>query len=108
MNDRFPANAQTSKGAFPKLLDSITTVGPTFGKPYLNLEIDAAKLANIEEGLKENKIGFPPLKQRRDRPIRFCFTLVYWNAKKTAQDPRAKFKGKICGLLRQRHKSGDF
>ncbi len=41
---------------FSKVLDTITTVEPTFGKPYFKLEIDAAELARIEEELKENKI----------------------------------------------------
>ncbi len=32
-----------------KVLDSITKVEPTFGKPYFKLEIDAAELDNIRE-----------------------------------------------------------
>lgn len=41
---------------FSKVLDSITKVEPTFGKPYFKLEIDAAELARIKEELEENKI----------------------------------------------------
>jgi len=41
---------------FSKVMDSITKVQPTFGKPYFKLEMDAAELARIEEELNENKI----------------------------------------------------
>ncbi len=41
---------------FSKMLDNIITIEPTFGKPYLKVEMGAAELDRIKEELKENKI----------------------------------------------------